>query len=264
MKRFRLHWLLPLMVVAGCAGTQVTEGEGPTIEEAQAVPYDGPKARIAVGRIIDKTGKGSDSLAAHLQYLRSRGHSITSDTGAIVGGMRDMLTTALFNSNRYIVLERENISDVMVEQEFSASGQVGEATKIPMGDIEGVELLVVGALTGFDPGAKGATFPIPIPLKNSRNLPILNLSVSKSYVAMDIRVIDVRTSRVLASVAVEGVARKFGAGLGGFVGTRYGTLYLPSVLTGFTNTPMEKAINEMVEAATDNIIAKTPEVYYRY
>jgi hypothetical protein len=36
----------------------VTSPEGKSIEEAQQEAYDGPKARIAVSRFTDKTGKG--------------------------------------------------------------------------------------------------------------------------------------------------------------------------------------------------------------
>ena len=72
---------------------------GKSIEEAQQEAYDGPKARIAVSQFKDKTGKGWW-------------------TGAIGDGMADMLSTALFHSNRYIVLERQQVSDVLREQDL--------------------------------------------------------------------------------------------------------------------------------------------------
>ncbi|MBS1246524.1 MAG: hypothetical protein H6R47_723 [Proteobacteria bacterium] len=44
------------LLLAGCApSATVTKGGGATIGEAQAEHYDGPKARIAVGTIVDKT-----------------------------------------------------------------------------------------------------------------------------------------------------------------------------------------------------------------
>lgn len=260
-------FLAALFLLAGCAPTaEVTKGGGATIGEAQAEKYDGPKARITVGRIIDKSGTGKESLTYQLGLLSRRGGSSTPDANAVMSGIRDLVTTALFQSNRFIVLERDAISDVLVEQEFSASGKVGEASRIPTGQIEGAELLVIGAITGFDAAAAGGGgFPIPIPLNRGRDFAIIDLEVRKSSVAMDLRVIDTRTGRVVSTVAVEGSARKFGAGLSGFARTRYGgTVRIPTVLRGFTNTPVEKAISEMVDAAVAHIVEKTPTEYFHH
>lgn len=266
----RAGLVLAVLALAGCATTsEITKGGGATIGEAQAEKYDGPKARIAVGSIIDKTG-GADkkgSLRYQLDVLRRRSSSPESFTGEnVVGGIRDLVTTALFQSNRFIVLERDTISDALVEQEFSASGQVGEASRIPIGQVEGAELLVVGALTGFDAGAAGGGgFPIPIPINRGRDFLVLDVEIRKSHVAMDLRVIDVRSGRIVSTVAVEGSARKFGAGLSGFARTRHGGMVrIPTLLRGFANTPVEKAISEMVDAAVTHVVEKTPPVYFHH
>lgn len=252
-------------LLLSCAPTaEVTRGEGPTITEAQAEAYDGPRARIAVGTIIDKSGTGTKSLTHQFNLMRRHDRRVTLNPGNMVSGIQDMMTTALFGSNRYIVLERANIDDVLVEQEFSASGRVGELSKIPKGKIEGAELLVVGAVTAFDAGLGGFSFPIPIPLNRGSDIAVLNLSFKKSFIAMDVRVIDTATARVLASVAVEGSATKMGAGLGGIARTRYGYVRVPVLLSAFANTPVEKAMTEMVALAVDNIVNKTPAVYYRH
>ncbi|MDH4134659.1 MAG: CsgG/HfaB family protein, partial [Gammaproteobacteria bacterium] len=242
----RAALLAALFFLAACAPTaEITKGGGATIDEAQAEKYNGPKARITVGRIIDKSGSGKESMTHQLGLLSQRSN-FAPDAGAIMGGIRDLVTTALFQSNRFIVLERDAINDVLVEQEFSASGKVGEASRIPMGQIEGAELLVIGAITGFDAAAAGGGgFPIPIPLNRGRDMVVLDLEIRKAFVSMDMRVIDVRTGRVVSTVALEGSARKFGVGLGGFARTRYGgSVYIPGVLRGFTNTPVKKALNE--------------------
>ncbi|HJX16883.1 MAG TPA: CsgG/HfaB family protein [Acidiferrobacterales bacterium] len=266
----RAGLMLAMLALAGCATTaEVTKGGGATIGEAQAEKYDGPKARITVGAIVDKTGAADKkgSLRYQLDVLRRRSSSPESfQSENVVGGIRDLVTTALFQSNRFIVLEREAISETLVEQEFSASGKVGEASRIPIGQVEGAELLVVGALTGFDAAAAGGGgFPIPIPINRGRDFVVLDVEIRKSHVAMDLRVIDVRTGRIVSTVAVEGSARKFGAGLSGFARTRHGGMVrIPTVLRGFANTPVEKAISEMVDAAVTHIVEKTPPVYFHF
>ena len=268
--QFRAGLVLAMLVLAGCATTaEVTKGGGATIGEAQAEKYDGPKARITVGAIVDKTGSADKkgSLRYQLGVLRRRSSSPESfQSENVVGGIRDLVTTALFQSNRFVVLERETISDALVEQEFSASGRVGEASRIPIGQVEGAELLVVGALTGFDAAAAGGGgFPVPIPINRGRDVMVLDVEIRKSHVAMDLRVIDVRTGRIVSTVAVEGSARKFGAGLSGFARTRHGGMVrIPTVLRGFANTPVEKAISEMVDAAVTHIVEKTPPVYFHH
>jgi curli biogenesis system outer membrane secretion channel CsgG len=261
-----LGMLLCGALLAGCAPTaEVTRGGGATVPQARAEQYDGPKARLAVGRIIDKTGAGKDSLAWRLAELRHRTGSYEGvDPADVTSGIRDVLTTAFFQSNRYIVLEREAIGDVLVEQEFSASGRVGEASRIPAGAIEGAELLVVGALTAFDPGLAGAAFPVPIPLNKGRDVIILDVEFRKAFVAMDLRVIDTATGRIVSTVAVEGTARKIGTGVSGIARTRYGHVRLPVLLRGFVNTPVERAISEMADQAVAHVVEKTPAVYYRH
>lgn len=267
------HWLyLPAMVLAvltlgGCASIyKITSGEkGASIAAAQAQAHDGPKARIAVGNIIDKSGgAGKRSLDYQLSTINHlpKTHD-APDAASVTSGIRDMLTTALFNSNRFIVLEREHIQDVLVEQDFSASGRVGDSSQLPLGDIEGAELLVVGAITGFDAGVGGGALPIPIPVGRNGDYATLNLAYKRGFVSMDLRVIDVKTARVVSTIIVEGKATKFGAGVGGLVRSHHGGyVHLPIVLSGFSNTPVEKAINKMVNAAVDFLLTKTPETYF--
>ncbi len=264
-----LQLLTAVFVLVGCTTTSsVTSGAGgSTISEAQSEKYDGPKARIAVGSVIDKTGReGKRSLGYHVTLLQSSDFSEPGNLNVdnVTGSIRDLLTTALFNSNRYIVLERDAIDDVLVEQEFSASARVGQATKIPASQLEGAELLVVAALTGFDPGAAGGGgFPIPIPVGDD-DWAILKINFRSSYISMDVRVLDVTTSRVLASVSVEGKARKLGADVGAIINSGRSHIELPVVLSGFSNTPMERAIAQMVDAAVASIVDKTPEIFQRY
>ena len=81
--------------------TKVTSGQDtPDINEIQMEAYDGPKARIAVSRFTDKTRTGWWS-------------------GAIGNGMADQLATTLFGTNRYILLERQTLKDVLYEQDLN-------------------------------------------------------------------------------------------------------------------------------------------------
>ncbi|MES2491303.1 MAG: CsgG/HfaB family protein [Pseudomonadota bacterium] len=252
--------LLAVLTLCGCATTSkiISGGEGASISKTQALAANA-MPRIAVGSIIDKTGVVVEkSITRQLVLLNAQakgGDPLTED--GLMHGVRDMLTTALFGSNKFIVLERDTINDAMVEQEFSQSGRVGSATKIPMGQLEGAQLLVVGAITSFDAGVSGGALPIPIPLSKNGDFGIVNISAKRGYIAMDLRIIDVATGRVLNTTAVEGKNWKFGADLASIVGLRGYNIKLPGLLQYFSNTPIEAALQKMVTAAVEEISKQT-------
>jgi len=227
---------LAMSLCASCAPIQptatVTSGGGPGIAEAQAIPYNGPKARITVSKFTDKTAKGYWEIGE---------------------GMTDMLTTALFNTNRFIVLERGELGEVLREQDLAASGRIKKGTEAPVGEIEGAELLVVGAITEFEPNAGNVGGGLILPGFGA------GLGMKTAHIAIDIRVIDAKTSRILAAQSVDGKAQDIG-GLGGLaVG---GPLAVG--FGAFAKTPMEKAIRVCLQTAVSFIAQQTPAEYYHY
>ena len=254
-----------LALLAACTGTAVTRGGGQTIAQAQGEAANGPKYRIAVGGIIDKTDPAADKSVIRQLGLLNAGRAADQQMtpAALTQGIRDMLVTELFNSGQFIVLERDALSEVTLEQEFSASARAGDATRIPQGQLEGAELLVVGAITAFDAGAgsDGFALPIPVPLGTnySNGAAVFNLSFKRGYVAMDLRIIDVATGRVVNATAVEGKNTKYGLNLEGLAGGRIGYIPLPKGLVGyFQNTPVQEALQKMVTAAIGAIAAQKP------
>jgi curli biogenesis system outer membrane secretion channel CsgG len=214
---------------------KVTSGGGPSIQQAQQEAYNSSKARITVSRFTDKTAKGWW-------------------TGQIGDGMAEMLATALFNTNRYIVLERQTLQDVLAEQDLGASGRVRRDTAAPLGQIEGAELLVIGAVTEFEPGSSGIGGGIG---GGSSSIAggILG-GIKRSHIAIDLRVIDAKTSRLVAATTVEGTATDI-AGLAGLAGG-----HLAGGLGGWHKQPIEKALRIAIGTGVDFIVSQTPSQYY--
>lgn len=246
-KTFVLVALASVIIwLSSCAPTAtVTSTGGPSISEAQAERYDGPKARLAVGEFQDKTAKGGWT-GGWLGMFGLRFKQIGD-------GMRDMLTTALFSTNRYIVLEREQLGAVLKEQDLATTGRIKKGTEAPTGEIYGAELIITAAVTEFEGGAKGV----------GGGTKILGVKVGggvkKAHIAIDIRIIDAKTSQIVAATSVEGKATSFA--LGG--ATRIGGS-LPVALGGFSKTPTEKAIRVCIQKAVEYIVSQTPADYYRY
>jgi len=239
-----LAWLL-LAICLLCFGcvtpgeptAQVTHSQGQSMREARTERYDGPKARIAVGDFQVKAAGA---------------------TAQIGDGLREMLVTALFNSDRFIVLERQAIKDVLLEQDLGASGRVKRQTAAPTGQLEGAELLVYGAVSEFQMGTSGGGLSIGLPKVPFR----FGGGMSNAHMAIDMRVVDTSTGRILFANRVEGKASDFNARIGTRIGG--GSTTMPISLGGYKNTPMEKAIRVCIDTAVRELGNRTPAQYFHY
>jgi curli biogenesis system outer membrane secretion channel CsgG len=204
-----------LFALPGCApsATVVSSSGGPTIQQAQQEPYAGVKKRIAVKAFEFKAAGGGSSEVGR--------------------GMSDMLANSLFNTNRFIVLERENIKEVIEEQDFGATGRVKRETAAPVGEIEGAELIIRGSVTEFEPKCKGGA--------------LLIVAAQQACVTINLRIVDARTGRVVNATTVEGRSDTAGVGL------VFATNTLPIGLGGWAKTPMETAIRNCIETAVQHI-----------
>jgi curli biogenesis system outer membrane secretion channel CsgG/peptidoglycan hydrolase-like protein with peptidoglycan-binding domain len=228
-----------------------------SIEEYQLEPYNGPQARVAVYRFGDQTAKGGG-------VVRGGYPGYGWYTPQIGNGMADMLNDALLQSNRFIVLDRQALKDVLQEQDLAASGRISRETAAPIGEVEGADLLIKGAITEFEPGSAGAGagaglgfFGLPGAVLGG----VLG-GMRQSHVAMIIQVVDARTSRMLFSTTVEGKANDFN--LGGFLGGFGGGVGGVAGLGGWQKTPVEKAIRIAILQAVKELSNKTPKTYFRH
>lgn len=247
--------LLLLVLLTGCSGgANVVLGDGRRIGEIQGEPYNGPLKRIAVAAVLDHTGgKGMSDITRQIGLLTGEGRKAKASD--ILSGIRDLLTTALFNTNRFILLEREGLDEVIAEQTFQ-EGNRSLPSQLKH-KLEGAELLLLTAVTDFDMGASGGlAFPIPIKLNDNGDFGVLDVEMRTAHVAMDMRLVDVATGRVVATTAVEGSARKFGVAMAGVFSANGGHLRLPGLLSLFNNTPIEGATLEMVDSAAHELVKR--------
>jgi curli biogenesis system outer membrane secretion channel CsgG len=238
----------------GQATTQTVSTSQQSIDQVQLEAYDGPKARVAVYRFTDQTAKGGGGYGTRRGWYSAE----------IGNGMADMLNDALLQSNRFIVLDRQSLQDVLMEQDLGASGRIRKDTATAIGQIEGAELLIKGAITEFEPGAAGAQGGTAM---GGWGLPGALIGgalggVQQSHVAMIIQVVDARTSRLLFSSTVEGKANDFN--LGGFLGGFGGHFAGGAGLGVWQKTPVEKAIRIAIVNAVQELSKKTPQTYFHY
>lgn len=203
-------------------------------------PYDGPRPRIAVADFQWKAGSGDRSA---------------------MSGLEDMLTTTLVQSQRYRVLERSQLEAIQSEQALGASGEADAATAAQQGAITGADILIVAAVTGWEPNTSGGSVGGGGGMFGEAGALIGGLAGSQntSSMAMDIRLIDADTGEVIAAnnVTAEANDVDLGAALGGITGGAFGGGSLGS----YANTPMEKVIRECIFESTLYIVDNTPSRY---
>lgn len=231
--------------LSGCAALEQMSQPTAQVDNnagTQAMPpYSGPKARIAVADFEVKAAKAG---------------------GEIGTGLREMLVTALMNSNRYRVVERQALNAIMQEQELGASGaaQAGGAQR---GQIKTADLIITAAVTEFEPeaGGGGAGIGGGGGIAGALVGGLLSGAMNKSHMALDIRIVDASTSEVLAATRVQGQAKDFSAGFMAGFARNWG---LGGGLSMYANTPMEKAIRVCIIEAVKYISQATPADYYKY
>lgn len=222
---------------------KVTSKPGPTVEQAQYEPSWGPKKRIAVMGFDNKTSYTSGG-----QF----------DIGS---GMTDQLNTALFQTGAFIVLERQAIQDLMREQEFGASGRVKHQTAAKIGEIEGAELLIYGAITEYDPAQAEAGGGVGIGTTLGSYLGIGGLifgaaadaagaaaTARQAHVAIDIRIVDANTGRVVNATSVEGKPRE----VGGEFGVSLANVAFGS--SAYYKTPIGQAVRDCINTAVNFVV----------
>ena len=246
----KVFWLISsaLLIIAlsGCATlAQLTQPTAQVDNNAGAgalPPYSGPKARIAVADFEVKAAKA---------------------TGEIGSGLREMLVTALVNSSRFSVVERQALSAVMQEQELSTSGAAQTGTGPKRGNIKTADLVITAAVTEFEPQASGGRAGVGGGGGVGSGVlgGLLGAALNKAHMALDIRIIDTSTSEVLTATRVQGQASDIsGALMAGF----FGSWGLGGGLSAYANTPMEKAIRVCIIEAVRYVSQAIPANYYKY
>lgn len=146
-------------------------------------------------------------------------------------------------------LRRELISVLMSSGRFSLQEQKGD-------------LIIAAAFTGFEPQASGGSAGVGGGGSAGSGYfgGLLGVSSSKAHIALDVRIIDASTSTVLAATSIQGQATDTNMNNMG----KFGSWYLGGILSGYTNTPMEKAIKICVIETARFITQTIPVNYYKY
>ena len=112
----------------------------------------------------------------------------------------NMMTTELFKTGIFRILERERINDIINEQKLGQSGVVDPSTAPKLGRIMGAQYILTGAITLYQYNEKASGFVIPLLGSATK--------AKTAYVLTDVRIIDAETSEILYAADKLGEAKQ--------------------------------------------------------
>lgn len=199
------------------------------------------KTRISVTAFEDKTG-GSHSCKHHSGYYWNK---------SLGSAFKEMLVTKLLESNRFDVLEREHIKKIygsehqLINAENTASAKKGQFKK--------AHYTLAAAVTEFQMCRGGLGGGLDIGRIFGVGKVKVGASSISASVAVDIRVIDVETGSILASIRAEGEKNDKSFNVDTL------TKGLDFDLATFEQSPIGEATRMAINRAAEKLIKKIPE-----
>ena len=242
-----------LILLTGCTSHYLT-----TFTPEQNIPehldmsYTGPKANIAVGGFTVKARGAA-------QYIGD--------------GMREMLETALFESLRFNVIDRPDVKGMTAKQMLSSFKMARPGSKKLGTQMDAAELLIYGTVTEFEAEASGAGLEANLPsTQDSASAQTASGYIKRknAHMAIDIRVVDAASGRLVAARRISGTAA---FGMASVSASAEGNLsdddikhkiQTPLRLRVFKNTPMEMAIRDCIYRAVIYSCYAIPKSYFRH
>src|SRR5215213_3237343 len=176
--------------------------------------YKGPRNRLAVMKVENK-------IASVEQAESSAAFLVTNRIAEVpVAAIEELLTTALFNTNRFDLTERKAVQTVLAEQDFGNSDRVSQPTAAKLGKVLGAEYLIFAAVNEWTPEKKrvgGGLGGIAGGVMGG-----VGAGKTTSEIAMSFRIVDATTGQVLFAATERAEAGSWGIRIGGFGGPAAG------------------------------------------
>ncbi len=159
--------------------------------------------------------------------------------GGVGWDLSGMLSNELASTGAFRVVERSNLESVLAEQDLGASGRVRADSAARIGELTGAGYIVLGTVTSYSENTRSTGGGISF-----RGIGVGGKR-TESYLAVDLRVVNVNNGEIEFVRTIEG--RSTGGGLnlsayrGGFGGN----------LSNFENTPAGEAIRAALMEITD-------------
>ena len=167
-------------------------------------------------------------------------------------GLSEMLITELMRTERFQLIERELIGNIVQEQELAMTGLTNSEVGPQAGQLSGAQFMIRGAVTEFNDQAGGGG------VKLSYSKAEAGTKSSKAYVGIDVRLVDNATGQIYASYNAHAEAVSRGLSLAAAI-SEFGEDFKFGA-SHFNNTPIGKATREALGDIVDFIIAESANI----
>jgi len=209
------------------------------------------------GKADTKTEDGNSDIGKKLGEYKGLKHAIGckdfqnqsgwSGSWEIGHNLSIMLESALFDSGRFVIVEREKLGDVMLEQDLAKSGRMATSKVAKTGLLRAARYIGTGAVTEVEDSQSGGGGGI------SFHGIRLGGGKSEAQVTVIVKLIDTTTGEVVAKERIVGKAGKTDLKIG---------LDIAGVSTdmgGFKKTPLGQAAQDCINQASAVIAKKMEE-----
>lgn len=245
MRRLRRFWSVAIPVVV-------------VFRIASPLGAQGPVHKARVG-VLDFSESAFRMQTAQVPVGSPAGYGqVTTTTVPITPpsefarGMTELVTTALIETGRFVVLERSALEQVIGEQDLRGSTRVTAETSQGEGTLLGAQVLIAGDITGF-------TYERSTVGGRLTNV-IKGLSASaervSAEVVIDLRLIDAGTGQVLVSSGGRGQSSATGVGAELVKGDKDWSG------GGVKQTPLGEASRDAIRLAIAELLASMPQLLW--
>lgn len=205
-----------LLLISGCATQEASRTiEAPTVNTYKQ-PYQGPKSKLVVGKFQNRSNFQNGIFSSGTDHLGSQAKTI--------------LVTHLQQSNRFIVLDRTNMSEIAQEAGLSGTQQ----------KLKGASYVVTGDVTEF--GRKN--------VGDKQLFGILGKGKSQiAYAKVALNIVNVETSEVVFSVQGAG---EYSLSSREVVGFGSSASYDSTLNGKVLDLAMREAVNNLVNGIESN------------
>ena len=166
----------------------------------------------------------------------------SSSTGVPVNGIEAMVIDSMNRTNRFRLVERTVLDDVLGEQDLAASGRVAQPSGAATGNVLGAEYLVQVVVTDYevntsstDGGVAGGLLRNRVPLLGG-----VKVGSGTGRVGLNFRLIDAETSEIVFSKQIESIINESSFSVGG-IGV-VGDGVLGGFFSSYSRTPIGQAV----------------------
>ncbi len=212
--------------VPGAGGVQAG-APAPVQVQAQSAPQPPPQAPAAQARQL--THKGPKLRVGIVEFVNKSSYG----AGRLGTSASDILTTELFKTGAFIVVERAQLRQVLGEQALGQSGAVNPETAAQAGRVLGLNALVTGSISQFGVSTGGADYGV------------YKEKVQTAKCAVDVRVVEATTGQLLFADSGKGEFQRKAQEVLGF-GQR----------AGYDETLGQEALRSAVTKFMDNLVQK--------